>query len=143
MTWQCIADQLTEWQEGLPVISDSELDGLLATGECLPLLLDASEDQSREAIDAIVRRRVAGEPWPVLPATWKMFLGERFEWAFAVASSAAVCRLQVPSKFDASLLLIEAWDEAGALHTHDSFPRRHLSELLRHAGGACYKPSGG
>jgi hypothetical protein len=143
MTWQDIEDQLDQWQEGLPVISDSELDGLLATGESLPLLLEASEDQSREAIDAIIRNRVLGDPWPELQASWKMFLAERFGWAFAVASSAAACRIRVSPKFEASSLLIQAWDEAGALHTHDSFPRRHLTELLRHAGGACYKPSGG
>ncbi len=143
MEWDQVTDALEDWEEGLPKISAGELHNLLSTGESLPPLLEAAEDESREAIDALIRRRVQGEPWPELAATWKIFLMERFEWAHAVVATMEGCGVPRPAHFVPESLLLEGWDASGALHTHDDLLRRYLPELLRRATGGCYKDVGG
>lgn len=141
--WTDVTESLTILQQDGPALSEAELANLLSIGEGLPALLEEAEDQSRDALDEVIRQRLGGAGWKEIGATWKMFLEERFEWAFAVIETMDRCGVPVPEGFCPVDLLIEGWDAAGAAHTHDDCLRRYLPELLQGAAGGRYENAGG
>jgi len=140
--WETHYETLRTWEEGMPRLSDAELESLLSTGVRLPGLLFSADDQGREWLDTLILLRAAGEPWPELTPFQKLLTRERFEWAFAMIEANQRCGIRPGRRFDPRALLTDGWDAAGASQTHEDFLRRYLPEVLQHGAGALSRGAG-
>jgi hypothetical protein len=133
--WEKVREQLTEWDEDLPSVDLAELSNLLSMKAMLPGLLYEAETADREFLNDVIRERIAEGKWTSVSPMNRIFLRERFEWAFAQVEAMERCGIQAPATFRPEALLIEAWDAGGASYTHEDFLRKFLPDMLGSSPG--------